>query len=149
MNSPHLILALGFLLIFGCAGQAAQESKAQADNDFPDMVWIPLSEVTETVKHFEHDTGGVTVRYFAVRGSDGAVRTAFDACEVCYRSRKGYTQVGNDVRCNNCGLSFNIDDLGTENQGKGCWPAYLSNEVRDGKVFIKNSDLEGGSYLFS
>jgi uncharacterized membrane protein len=77
------------------------------------------------------------------------VRTAFDACEVCYNANKGYSQVGSDMICNNCGLSFKIDGLGTSNKGSGCWPAYLPNEVKGDNVVIKKSDLEAGAYLFS
>ncbi len=160
-------LAFGLLLmlaLFGCTAQnAAPPLQAQQPSSDPagiplpdttgtaqpDSVSIPLSGVTESARHYVYNSNGVEIRYFAVKGSDGTVRTAFDACEVCYRAGKGYTQVGNDVRCNNCGLSFSIDALGTKNQGKGCWPAYLPNELADDSVIIKKSDLEAGAYLFS
>ncbi len=146
-----LLSIFSILLLFGCTSNhtvsAPVEQIPQAGSS--DSVAISLSDVTETVKHYQFDAGGVTVKYFAVRGSDGVVRTAFDACEVCYRAKKGYTQVGTDVRCNNCGLSFSIDELGTANRGAGCWPAHLPNEVIGDKVLIKKSDLESGAYLFS
>ncbi|MFH1520832.1 MAG: DUF2318 domain-containing protein [Candidatus Micrarchaeota archaeon] len=114
-----------------------------------DKITIQLSDVSSTVKYYTYNSGGVAIKYFAVKGSDDKVRIAFDACEVCYRAKKGYTQVGDSVKCNNCGLQFKIDDLGTKNKGSGCWPAYLPNEVQGDKIVIKKIDLEKGKYLFS
>ncbi|MBU0532879.1 DUF2318 domain-containing protein [Candidatus Micrarchaeota archaeon] len=153
MNKIYLAFLFAIIL-FGCTAQetvdAGVKSTGVKDSALlpSDSISIPLSEITETVKYYQYDAGGVAVRYFAVLGSDGVVRTAFDACEVCYRSGKGYTQVGSDVRCNNCGLSFEIDELGTKNKGNGCWPAYLPHQTNNDKVLIKKSDLEAGSYMF-
>jgi len=73
----------------------------------------------------------VNVKYFVVEAEDGSVKTAFDACDVCYRSRKGYRQEGDDMICNNCGNHYPISGLGTKNlRGGGCWPGYLPNEWR-------------------
>ncbi len=146
-----LLSIFSILLLFGCTSNHISSVPADSVPQLgsSDSVAISLSDVTETVKHYQFDANGVMVKYFAVKGSDGAVRTAFDACEVCYRAKKGYAQVGTDVRCNNCGLSFNIDELGTANRGTGCWPAYLPNEVIGDEVLIKKSDLESGAYLFS
>ncbi len=113
-----------------------------------DEVKIPLSEISTTAKYYTYDSGGIAIKYFAVKGSDGKVRTAFDACEVCYRAKKGYSQVGSSMKCNNCGLQFRIDDLGTMNKGSGCWPAYLPNEVSGSSIIIKKTDLDKGAYLF-
>jgi uncharacterized membrane protein len=153
MERIHLILILGLLALSGCTGQeasvvASDGGGATGSGASSDTVVIPVSSVTETVLHYEYDVSGTKVRYFAVKGSDGVVRTAFDACEVCYRADKGYSQVGSDVLCNNCGLRFKIDGLGTKNKGSGCWPAYLPNEVNGDQVVIKKSDLEAGAYLF-
>ena len=80
---------------------------------------------------------------------DGEIRTAFDACEVCYGAKKGYTQEGEKARCDNCGRTFSIYDLGIKNKDEGgCWPGYLPNNVNGNEVIIKKSHLEDGSYLF-
>jgi len=112
-------------------------------------VIVPLSEISTTMKKYSYDVNGTTVRFFVVLGSDGKVRAAFDACQVCYKAKKGYSQVNNNVRCNNCGRQFSIDDLGTENKGAGCWPSYLPNEVNGSDVRINVSDLQAGTFLFS
>ncbi len=110
---------------------------------------IPLSEVSSNAKWYEYDANGAAIRFFAVKASDGSVKTAFDACDVCYKNKKGYRQEGNEMVCNNCGRRFPINSLGTENTGSGCWPGYLPNTVRDGSVVIRKSDLEAGKWRFA
>ena len=106
---------------------------------------IPLNEISETAKFYE--VGGV--KFFAVRASDGSIKTAFDACDVCYGSKKGYQQEGDQMVCNNCGNKYPISGLGTENlRGGGCWPGYLPSKVERDGLIIKNSDLEKGRYRF-
>ncbi|MDY6932228.1 MAG: Fe-S-containing protein, partial [Halobacteriota archaeon] len=52
---------------------------------------IPLSEISSDAKFYSYETvDGVTVRYFAVIGTDGEVHVATDACDQCYGARKGY-----------------------------------------------------------
>jgi hypothetical protein len=41
-----------------------------------------------------------------MKSADGVIRAAYDACDVCYRERKGYHQEGDDMVCNNCGRHF-------------------------------------------
>jgi len=110
---------------------------------------IPITEITEQAKWYEYESGGKKIQFFAVRASDGTIRTAFDACDVCYGSKKGYRQEGDQMVCNNCGNRYPVDGLGTENKaGGGCWPGYLPSEVRGDTLVIKNSDLDAGKYRF-
>jgi len=153
------LISLVLLLALGCVatGQTGEQGAAdaatiQAQDGLAapggDSISIPLSEIDGTVRFYTREVDGATVRFFAVRGSDGEVRTAFDACEVCYRAGKGYSQSGSDVVCNNCGLRFRIDELGTRNRGTGCWPAYLPHQVEGESIVISRSDLAAGAYLF-
>ncbi|MFX0117286.1 MAG: Fe-S-containing protein, partial [Candidatus Hodarchaeota archaeon] len=68
--------------------------------------------------------------------------------DVCYESKKGYSQNRNKMHCNNCGQEFAINSLGTENLEGGCWPSYLPVTESDGKLTIAISDLESKKYLF-
>jgi uncharacterized membrane protein len=49
-------------------------------------------------RHFEHVDGKHTIRYFVLKSSDGIVRAAFDACDVCWPAGKGYYQEGDSGR---------------------------------------------------
>lgn len=119
-----------------------------SDNSLSGSVEIPLSEITKTAEFRSLDVNGVDVDFFAVRGSDGNVRTAFDACDICGGS-KGYRQEGNDMVCNNCGLHFEIDDIGTKNRGGGCWPSYLSHETDGDRIIISEAEIAAGKWRFA
>lgn len=122
---------------FGLSGKAIQNS----DTD----VIIPLSEISDQAKFYEYKR----IKYFVLKASDGSVKTAFDACDVCYGSKKGYSQQGNVMVCNNCGNRYPISGLGTKNlRGGGCWPGYLPSKVEGDNLVIKVSDIEKGKYRF-
>lgn len=89
---------------------------------------------------------GVQVRYFVLKSSDGVIRAAFDACDVCWRSNKGYTQDGDVMVCNNCGRRFASVKV-NEVKG-GCNPAPLMRNIVDGKVIIKVADIMEGRRFF-
>ena len=118
---------------------------SQTNSD--DFVKIPLSEVTRKAKWYEYDLGGAKIRFFVVKSKDGSIKTAFDACDVCYRYGKGYRQEGDYMVCNNCGNRYPIAGLGTENKNPGgCWPGYLPNIIKEGNILIKKSDLENNRW---
>lgn len=133
------ILMVALLFLSGCTGFA---TKTQ-DN----TVSLPLSEVTSDMTKYTYDADGVEVRYFAVKDNDGTIRTGFDACDVC-GGAKGYRQEGDTVVCNNCGLAFDINQLGIQNKGGGCWPGYLDHEIADGQIHIETDALYNGRNRF-
>ena len=108
---------------------------------------IPLSNITTQASFYSYNAGGTEVRFLAVLGFDGKVRTAIDACDVC-GGYKGYTQQGSDMVCNNCGRHFEIEGLGTKNQGGGCWPAFLAHEIDGNNILIRESDLSAAKGMF-
>jgi hypothetical protein len=68
---------------------------------------IPRKEVTAVAKFYPYKAGGVLMEVLALRAPDGTVRTAFNTCQVCYSSGRGYyTQKGDSLLCNNCGNRF-------------------------------------------
>lgn len=87
------------------------------------------------------------IKYFMVKAPNGDIKTAFDACDVCYKQLKGYSQVGDQMMCNNCGNRYDINAIGNEGQG-GCWPGYLPHRVEAGELIINVVDLEAGEYFF-
>jgi len=135
---------LAILAIMGCSKNNATGNTVA---DAGDYVRIPLSEVANTAEFYTYKDGGVNINYFAVLGSDGKPRVAFDACDVC-GGYQGYEQVGSDIRCKKCDRVFSIDGLGTKNKGYGCWPSYLPHEVNNNEILIKVSDLKAGKQRF-
>ena len=140
-----LLAAIFFIGKGTTTGNATQTVNLAAEGSTD----IPLSEITEEAKWYEYDANRKKIKFFAVKASDGSIKTAFDACDVCYGSKKGYRQEGNQMVCNNCGNKYPIDGLGTENKaGGGCWPGYLPNEIQGESLVIKHSDIEAGKYRF-
>ena len=97
-------------------------------------------------RHFEYKNGALTIRYFIIQSSDGIIRAAFDACDVCWPANKGYFQAGDVMVCRNCGRKF-ASVLVNEVKG-GCNPAPLRRSVENGKLIIQVKDiLEGKQYF--
>ena len=98
-------------------------------------------------RHFTYSApGGITIKYFIIKSPDGIIRAAFDACDVCWPSGKGYQQDGDTMVCRNCGKRF-ASKLVNEVKG-GCNPAPLKRTVKGDKLVIQTKDiLEGRKYF--
>jgi uncharacterized membrane protein len=90
---------------------------------------------------------GTTIRYFIVKSSDGVIRAAFDACDVCWKANKGYQQKDDLMICRNCGRKFPTARI-NEVSG-GCNPAPLAREIRGDIVTIREKDLKTGAQYFT
>jgi uncharacterized membrane protein len=112
-----------------------------------DVVAIPVATFDDgKARYFEHRHGDLTIRYFAVKSADGVIRAAFDACDVCWRAGKGYTQDGDYMVCRNCGMRFHSNRV-NEVKG-GCNPAPLERRVENGRLLIRVSDITAGKGYF-
>ena len=110
-------------------------------------VLIPVSKVSDKAKFFKLEDNGKEIAFFAVKTADGSVKTAFDACDSCYKSKKGYEQQGDKMNCKNCNQKFAINRLGPNATG-GCNPGYLPNQLNGGNISIKVNDLKAGARYF-
>lgn len=97
-------------------------------------------------RHYEYRNGKFNIRYFVLKSSDGVIRAAFDACDVCWPAGKGYYQDGDAMVCRNCGRRF-ASVLVNEVKG-GCNPAPLNRSVVNGEVVISTKDLIEGRQYF-
>mgnify|MGYP003963702253 CR=1 FL=1 len=143
------IILLTIILVSGCTTSNPTQKGNPTGNIISNdaFIKIPISEISETAKHYSFDVNGKEVKYFLVKGSNGEIRSAFDACDVC-GGYKGYRQEGTDMVCNNCGRVFSIDSIGTENRGGGCWPSFLENKIEGDHILISESELANGAFRF-
>ena len=112
-----LLLFTSLTLMAGCTNGSHKQLEPQGS-----VVQIPLAELQPLQASFYKITlDGTEIRFFAVKGADGHIRTALDACDVCYKERKGYQQQGDVMLCRNCNLTFPIDRIGPSFVG-GCTP---------------------------
>lgn len=87
-----------------------------------------------------------TLKFFVLKSADGVIRAAFDTCDVCYRARKGYRQVGDTMVCNNCGQVFRSVDINVLHGG--CNPVPLDRTVQGGQVVLTAAALQAGAFYF-
>ena len=147
-----IVLVAGFVYFMrfsdrGAGGYAPASGTQNYSNDT--YISIPVSESGASARFYTYDSNGTTVRFFLVNGSDGKTHVAADACDVCYPLHKGYSQAGQNMRCNNCGRVFAINDIGTKNAAGGCWPSRIPIRIEGGMVHIAMADLDAKAYLFS
>jgi uncharacterized membrane protein len=150
----HVILAgVALLIVAGAAvayvatrsdgATAATATQAAPGGD----VNIALADVNDGKAHFySYDAGGTQVKYFVLKSSDGKVRAAFDACDVCYAQKKGYHQEGDEMVCNNCGRRFPSAKI-NEVEG-GCNPSPIKRTVKGANLVLTSADLQTGVQYF-
>ena len=89
---------------------------------------------------------GQAIKFFILKSADGVVRAAFDACDVCYGAKKGYSQDGDEMVCMNCGLRFPTNKINVVRGG--CNPAPLHRTVKDDTLVIQANDIVAGLSYF-
>jgi len=153
------IILISLVIIAMGAGMAAYVGFAKLNPGSPasavgphqtadaSSVYHPVSLFDDgQARHFDFDTGHRTIRYFVLKSSDGVIRAAFDACDVCWPAGKGYYQEGDVMVCRNCGRRFHSNRI---NDVKGgCNPAPLTRSVHGDRLVIQvDHILEGESYF--
>ncbi len=158
---PMMIILGSILLVVG--GAMAYKFNTGKNNtaavaEVPAIVQSASTQTTDQIKHpaslfiggqaqhFQYIADNITIKYFILKSSDGVIRAAFDACDVCWPAGKGYYQEGDHMVCRNCGRKF-VSILVNEVQG-GCNPAPLKRRIQDDQVVIEVKDLlEGAGYF--
>ncbi len=108
----------------------------------------PVKTFQDGKAHFyEYKAANVTIKYFILKSSDGVIRAAFDACDVCWPQGKGYFQKDDFMVCRNCGRRFasvRVNDI-----TGGCNPGALKREVVKDNLVVKVNDILEGRKYFS
>lgn len=135
------LAVVGFIL-FGGGPSGFDVVRAEAGE-----VRLPVSAVGDGQAHYYTYKGaGKDVNFFVIRSSDGVIRAAFDACDVCFRERKGYRQEGDLMVCNNCGQQFPSVKVNVIKGG--CNPAPLERQVEGDYLVLRTADIETGAFYF-
>jgi uncharacterized membrane protein len=126
---------------------SAEGAKAAGVVETADAVRIPLKALDSGKALFlSLESEGRQLYYFALKSQDGAYRAALDACDVCYRTNRGYRQEGDLMVCNNCGQTFPSNRIG-EIKG-GCNPHPLARGIDGQYLVIKRADIVAGKEYF-
>ncbi len=122
-------------------------SKHKTVKDANGEILIPLEDIKDgSAHHYQYKNGGQTVKFFIVQSDDGVIRAAFDACDVCFHAKKGYTQEGDYMICNNCGQKFHSSRINVIKGG--CNPAPLDRAERGEDLVIRAGDILKGTKYF-
>ncbi len=129
------------------SGSAAKEA---ALNEKGDVV-INIADITDEATFYEYDADGTTMGIFAVKASDGTIRTALNTCQVCNGSPYAFfEQQGDSFQCQNCGNLFSKDMI--EQERGGCNPVPITEEEKtesDTQIVIPSKYLEENKDIFA
>jgi uncharacterized membrane protein len=147
------LVTVVFLMVSGSF--AAAQNNAGANTVRPaiadaDLV-IPIAEVSETAAFYPVDIEGTRLEVIAVKAPDGTVRTAFNTCQVCYGSGRGYyKQQGNLLICQNCGNRFRMSQVEVRSGGCNPVPIFPANKTVDEKnITISREFLTRAKGIFA
>ncbi len=135
-------LASGGFLLLNPKGQGISLAAQEMDASYP-----VKSFQNGKAQFYQYKTkDGITIKYFILKSSDGVIRAAFDACDVCWPEGKGYFQKDDYMVCRTCGRRFASVKVNVVTGG--CNPGALKREVEGDKLVIKVKDiLEGKRYF--
>jgi uncharacterized membrane protein len=127
---------------------SAEAGKAAGVVETTDAVRIPLKALDSGKALFlALESEGRQVHYFALKSRDGAYRAALDACDVCFKSNRGYRQEADQMVCNNCGQTFPSNRIG-ETKG-GCNPHPLARKIDGQYLVIGKAGIVAGREYFA
>ncbi|MDR2716784.1 MAG: DUF2318 domain-containing protein [Treponema sp.] len=141
------LAVLGVNIVFAQNAVLNQRKPAAADTDLV----IQIADITENALFYPVDIDGIKMEVLAVRAPDGTIRTAFNTCQVCYNSGRGYfVQQGTVLVCQNCGRRYRMSQV--ERQAGGCNPVPIfpvNKKVTDSTITISKEYLEQAKAMFA
>lgn len=131
-------------------GSSDDKKKGKAiQNEAGDLL-IPIQEVSSTASFYKAKVEDTEIEVLAIKAPDGTVRTAFNTCQVCFDSGRGYyKQSGDRLVCQNCGNQFTAADV--EVSKGGCNPIPITKEyktVDTENITVSNEYLKRAKTIF-
>ena len=149
MAAAALLLVIAFVVVCARSMRGSSPELAAAETvTTGEDVALPVATFADgRARFYRYITAtGHEARFFVIKTPDGTVRAAFDACNFCFRQRRGFRQVGDRLTCNNCGRSISAQHVGVL---KGeCNPATLEPTVEGDRVILRATALESGDRYF-
>lgn len=148
VSLPLLFIMIIGIIINKNAGSDTLVSGETTNNS--DLV-IKISDITEKAKFYPLEIDGTKLEVLAVKAPDGTIRTAFNTCQVCYSSGRGYyIQDGDVLVCQNCGNRFKMNQV--EVTKGGCNPVPITSAektVDDTNITIAKEYLKQAKSIFA
>jgi uncharacterized membrane protein len=144
-----MLLWLTVFVIGSGFAQTALNQRKPAITD-RDLV-IQIADITENALFFPVVIDGTQMEVLAVKTADGTIRTAFNTCQVCYASGRGYfVQQETVLVCQNCGRRYRMNQV--ERQAGGCNPVPIfpaDKTVTASTVTISKEYLQKAKSIFA
>ncbi|MDR3131272.1 MAG: DUF2318 domain-containing protein [Treponema sp.] len=146
----HRVFVMAAILAAAGSAVFAQQNAVKPVTADQDLV-IPIAEVTEKAVFYPVDIEGTRMEVLAVKAPDGTIRTAFNACQVCYASGRGfYKQQGTVLVCQNCGSRFRMSQVEVRSGGCNPIPIFTNNKtVTDTVITIPLDFLKEAGAVFA
>lgn len=142
-----VVLTAALLIYGGLSGGGGKSG--YTDPETGNLV-IPAGELSEKAAFYPYKADGIEMEVLALKTADGKIRTAFNTCQVCYSSGRGYYKLdGTTLVCQNCGNRFEAEQV--EQQQGGCNPVPITpeyKEEKDGNIVISKEFLQQASVIF-
>lgn len=94
-------------------------------------------------------SNGDIIYFFVVKDKNGIYRAAANACAVCFGSKLGFRQEGDNMICNTCGNAYPLEKIATEKGGCNPGPINPNLKVENGIITIMESELKEVSGFFN
>jgi uncharacterized membrane protein len=144
-----LVLLMAFNVVFGFAQNSALNQRKPPVSD-RDLI-IQIADITENALFFPVNIDGMKIEVLAVKAPDGTIRTAFNTCQVCYASGRGYfVQTGTLLVCQNCGNRYRMSQV--ERQTGGCNPVPIfpaNRTITDSTITISKEYMQKAKVIFA
>ena len=152
MQGNKILVLTAALLVMGSAlfGQTTGQNLVKPPIADRDLV-IQISEVTENAIFYPVDIEGTRLEVLAVKAPDGTIRTAFNTCQVCYGSGRGfYKQQGTVLVCQNCGNRYRMSQVEIRSGGCNPVPIFPQNKTAtDTTITISQNFLKEAKQIFA
>ncbi len=138
------------LALAACSGGTGGDTTPQTALSSGEDLIINLEGIRDQVSFYQAEVNGTAMEVLAVKAPDGTVRTAFNTCQVCYDSGRGYyEQSGDKLVCQNCGNQFSMDRVEVEAGGCNPWPIMDENKtVTEDSITISYDFLDQSAQIF-
>ena len=111
-------------------GQSGSSSAAATVIAEGESLVIKVADISDQASFYPVEVDGVRMEVIAVKAPDGSIRTAFNTCQICYDSGRGYyKQSGNKLVCQNCGNQFSTSQVEVESGGCNPWPIFAEDKT--------------------
>lgn len=121
-----LLPLLAVIILAGCAAQTKEAADAGVNTEINTLTFS-AAELTQEPTFVDWTQDGTAMQLIARKDDSGAVRLAFNTCQSCGGSPYAWFEYlgNNTLQCQNCGLTFPLDTVGTT-RATGCNPVTIT-----------------------